>query len=41
MLEFTIKQTFGHWTIYRYGWFYGTADTKEEALREIEQEEDD
>lgn len=31
---FTYKYEYGHWTIYKDGKFYGTADTKAEAVRD-------
>lgn len=38
---YTFKYDRGHVVIYKNGLFWGTADTKAEAIRDIEEEDED
>ena len=38
---YRLKWTYGHWTIYKDGRFWGTADTEGEAIRDIEEADED
>lgn len=38
---YTFKYDRGHVVIYKDGQFWGTADTKAEAIRDIEEEDED
>lgn len=37
---FRIRYEWGHWVVYKDGQFYCSADTKAEAMKEIEEDED-
>ena len=41
MVRYTFRYKHGHWVIYRNGQFWGTADTKFEAMQDVEEEGDE
>lgn len=40
-MNYKIQWAFGHWVILKNGQFFGTADTIEEAYRDIEEEDNE